>query len=170
MTTASNEERAASPSAATANGTSMKPPCAIEEYASMRTMFVWRRAARFPRIIEAAASTQSTGCQLSGAGKKPKNTTVRIATNPPALDETERNAVTGVGAPSYVSGAQKWNGTALILNAKPTRVRNTATISSEVCGTLPTVSLMSESRVEPVSPNTSDMPYSMIADDNTPIR
>ena len=100
MTTASNDERAASPSAATANGTSMNPPCAIEEYASMRTMFVWRSAARFPRIIDAAASTQSTGCQVSGAGKKPKKTIESSATKPPAFDETERNAVTGSGAPS----------------------------------------------------------------------
>ena len=78
----------------------MKPPCAIDEYASMRTMFVWRSAARFPRIIDAAASTQRMGCQLSGAGKKPKNTIESSATNPPAFDETERNAVIGVGAPS----------------------------------------------------------------------
>ena len=100
MMTASNDDRAAPPSAATVNGTRMKPPCAIDEYASMRTMFVWRSAARFPRIIDAAASTQSTGCQVSGTAKKPKKTIDSIATNPPAFDETERNAVTGVGAPS----------------------------------------------------------------------
>ena len=29
---------------------------------------------------------------------------------------------------------------------------------------------MSRSIVEPVSPNTSDMPYNMIAEDSTPIR
>ncbi len=37
---------------------------------------------------------------MSGTGKNPKNTIESIATNPPALEETERNAVTGVGAPS----------------------------------------------------------------------
>ena len=37
---------------AAANGTSMNPPCAIDEYASMRTMFVWRSAARLPNVID----------------------------------------------------------------------------------------------------------------------
>ena len=36
----------------------------------MRTMFVWRSAARLPRIIDAAASTQSTGCQVSRHGEE----------------------------------------------------------------------------------------------------
>src|SRR5882724_1181355 len=34
------------------------------------------------------------------------------------------NAVTGVGAPSYASGAHKWNGTTATLNPNPTRVNN----------------------------------------------
>ena len=46
---------------AAANGTSMNPPCAIDEYASMRTMFVWRSAVRLPSVIDSAASIQSTG-------------------------------------------------------------------------------------------------------------
>ncbi len=82
----------------------MKPPCAIDEYASIRTMFVWRSAARLPTVIEAAASIQSTGHQESAARpfgrKKPKYTMLMRATKPPAFDATERNAVTGVGAPS----------------------------------------------------------------------
>ena len=82
-------------------------------------MFVWRSATRLPTVIDAAARTQNTGCQMSGTVKNPKKTIESSATKPPALDETDRNAVTGVGAPSYVSGAQKWNGTAVTLNAKP---------------------------------------------------
>ena len=39
--------------------------------------------------------------------------------NPAALEATARNAATGTGAPSYVSGAQNWNGTAETLNANP---------------------------------------------------
>ena len=78
----------------------MKPPCAIDEYASMRTMLVWRSATRFPKIIDAAASTQSTGSHESCDGKNPNRMMVSSATNPPAFDATERNAVTGVGAPS----------------------------------------------------------------------
>src|SRR5438128_3794386 len=96
----------------------------------MRMMLVWRRATRLPRIIDAAARPQMTGCHMSAFGKNPKITTESSATKPPAFDDTDRNAVTGVGAPSYVSGAQKWNGTALILNAKPAIVRKPATRSN----------------------------------------
>ena len=42
---------------AAANGTSMNPPCAIDEYASMRTMLVWRNAVRLPIVIDSAANT-----------------------------------------------------------------------------------------------------------------
>ncbi len=77
------------------------------------------------------------------------------ATNPPALEATDRNAVTGVGAPSYVSGAQKWNGTALTLNANPTSERNIATATR---GTVPCCDMYSEmlpgpdNLVAPVTP------------------
>ena len=123
----------------------------------MRTMLVWRRATRLPRIIDAAARIQMTGCHMSAFGKNPKITTDSSATNPPAFDATERKAVTGVGAPSYVSGAQKWNGTALTLNANPTMVRKPATRSSG-SSIVRTRAAMSVSSVEPVRPNTSDMP------------
>src|SRR5262249_37548094 len=98
--TASNADLAALPSAATASGARMKPPCAIDEYASRRTMLVWRRAVRLPSVIDAAASAHSTGCHAVCVPKKPKYTRLRMATKPPAFDATDRNAVTGVGAPS----------------------------------------------------------------------
>ena len=70
----------------------------------MRTMLVWRKAVRLPRVIDNAASTQSTGHHESAARpfgrKKPKYTILMRATNPPALEATDKNAVTGVGAPS----------------------------------------------------------------------
>ena len=58
------------------------------------------------------------------------NTSVTRATNPAALDATLKNAVTGVGAPSYTSGAHWWNGTALTLNAKPTITNTIASASA----------------------------------------
>ena len=67
MTTAliASAAAAVSPAAAAmpaaAKGTSMNPPCAIDEYASMRTMLVWRNAVRLPRVIDATARIQSTG-------------------------------------------------------------------------------------------------------------
>ena len=49
--------------------------------------------------------------------------------NDAAFDPTERNAVTGVGAPSYTSGAHMWNGTAAILKPMPAATRTTASTS-----------------------------------------
>ena len=36
-----------------------------------------------------------------------------------ALGATDKNAVTGVGAPWYTSGHQKWKGTAAVLKPNP---------------------------------------------------
>jgi len=47
-----------------------------------------------------------------------RKTRTRIA-NPATLGPTDKKAVTGVGAPSYASGAQEWKGTSEILNPKP---------------------------------------------------
>src|ERR1700756_4321354 len=93
-------------------------------------MLVWRRATRLPTVMVRAASAQNSGPQTPYPPKKPTNTSSIRATNPPAFDATDRKAVTGVGAPSYVSGAQKWNGTALTLNAKPTSDKKMATATS----------------------------------------
>ena len=93
-----------------------------------------------------------------------------MATNPPAFDATDRNAVTGVGAPSYVSGAQKWNGTALILNANPTSVRKIATANNGGRSGREAYAPILLSNVEPDNPKMKDMPYSITADDNTPKR
>ena len=43
-----------------------------------------------------------------------------IAAKAATLVQAAMNAVTGVGAPSYASGAHMWNGTAATLKAKPT--------------------------------------------------
>ena len=66
----------------------------------MRTMFVWRRAMTLPTVIVSADSTQTSGPYTPSAdGKAMKIMAIR-ATNPAAFDDTDRNAVTGVGAPS----------------------------------------------------------------------
>src|SRR5713226_768952 len=95
---------------------------------------------------------------------------LRMATNPPAFDATDKNAVTGVGEPSYVSGAQKWKGTALILKANPTSVRKIATANSGGRLDPPAYVPILLSSVDPDNPKISDMPYSITADDNTPNR
>ena len=46
---------------------------------------------------------------------------------PAALGATDRNAVTGVGAPWYTSGHQKWKGTAAVLKPKPAKTSSAIT-------------------------------------------
>ena len=50
---------------------------------------------------------------------------------PAALEAVETKAVIGVGAPSYTSGAQKWNGTIETLKPKPTSTRISAPASTQ---------------------------------------
>src|SRR5256885_17138763 len=95
---------------------------------------------------------------------------LRRATNPPAFEATDRNAVTGVGAPSYVSGAQKWNGTALILNANPTRVRKIATANNGGRSGRDAYAPILLSNVEPENPKMKDMPYRIPREDKQPKR
>ena len=66
----------------------------------MRTMFVWRSATRLPTVIVSAASTQNTGCHTSLRPEEADEDELSSATKPAAFDATDRNAVTGVGAPS----------------------------------------------------------------------
>src|SRR5438477_4723840 len=83
-------------------------------------MLVWRSATRLPTVIVNADRTQNSGCQTSLPEGKATKTRVSSATKPAAFDATDKNAVIGVGAPSYVSGAHVWNGSADTLNANPT--------------------------------------------------
>src|SRR6266508_4944242 len=83
-------------------------------------MFVWRSATTLPTVIVSAESTHTSGPYTPATVGKARKITRISATNPAAFDDTDKKAVTGVGAPSYVSGAHVWNGTAEILNAKPT--------------------------------------------------
>ena len=46
-----------------------------------------------------------------------------MTAKPAALLATERNCVTGVGEPSYTSGAHIWNGTLATLKPKPAIIR-----------------------------------------------
>ena len=74
-----------------------------------------------PTVIVKNASTQSTCVAISNPPKPYAK--IRSSTaNPAAFGPTEKNAVTGVGAPEYTSGTHVWNGTAAILNPKPIRI------------------------------------------------
>src|SRR6266545_3673068 len=89
------------------------------EYAKRRTTCRCWRATRLPIVIVATDSTANTGAQNSKRGAKATNMSCRRPANPAAFDATDRKAATGIGDPSYVSGAQNWNGTAETLKANP---------------------------------------------------
>src|SRR5205085_9205427 len=93
------------------------------EYASSRTIWRCWIARRFPSVIVAIASAAKIGFQKSAWWMNATNISWIRPAKPAAFDATERNAATGTGEPSYVSGAQNWNGTADTLNPNPTMMR-----------------------------------------------
>ena len=67
------------------------------------------------------------------------------------------NAVTGVGAPWYTSGVQKWNGTAATLNPRPTSssatpARIERVVALERAPSLSNAATISVMFVDPVAP------------------
>src|SRR5687767_15964462 len=90
------------------------------EYASMRFRLLCATPTTVPRIIVAAAMTATTGAQSARNGSKEERNTRANDANAAALTPVDMNPVTMAGAPSYASGVHMWNGTAEILNAKPT--------------------------------------------------
>jgi hypothetical protein len=67
------------------------------------------------------------------------------------LGADAKNAVTGVGAPSYTSGVHMWNGTALILKARPA-ITNTRPNISPVDRPSRIATATPSNRVVPVNP------------------
>ena len=66
----------------------------------MRTKLVWRKANMLPTVMVSAESPQINGCHTSRPSGNAVSTNTTSATNPAALLATDKNAVTGVGAPS----------------------------------------------------------------------
>src|SRR5258707_12883647 len=92
----------------------------------MRLTFDCVTAATLPTVMVIAESTQNSRRQSAFIVGSPL-TKMRISiANDAAFDPTDRNAVIGVGAPSYTSGAHMWNGTAAILKPTPAPTRITA--------------------------------------------
>src|SRR4249919_1286951 len=102
-----------------ANGSRMYPAWAIPEYASNRTTWVCLSATRLPSVMVAIEIAAKIGTQNAYWWMNATNMSCSSPAKPAALEATARKAATGTGAPSYVSGAQNWNGTADTLNANP---------------------------------------------------
>src|SRR5581483_4089116 len=106
----------------------------MDEYASILLRFFCGSASRLPIVIVTAAKTANKITQLIFAGLKSVSgnatrKSLAMTAKPAALDAVDKKPETGVGAPSYTSGAQKWNGTIETLKPSPaTRRRITPNI------------------------------------------
>src|SRR5829696_569614 len=83
---------------------------------------------------------QSRAISTAGSGKMAKNRRINTA-KPAAFDAVDKNPATGVGEPSYTSGAQKWNGTIETLNPRPTRTK-ASTPNADNSERLPDVNML----------------------------
>jgi hypothetical protein len=99
------------------------------EYASMRFRLLCATPTTVPSTIVATAIAAITLAHPGPAGDSSRNgsklerNTRANAANAAAFTPVDMKPVTIAGAPSYASGVHMWNGTAEILNAKPTSRR-----------------------------------------------
>ena len=136
----------------------------------MRLRFDCVSAARLPTVMVTIASASNSRRQSALIDGTPSRKIRSSIANAAALDPTDKNAVTGVGAPSYTSGAHIWNGTAAILNPMPATTRMTARTSRGSRGWPANTVAMTRRFVVPDSPYRSDMPYSRMPSENAPSR
>ena len=92
---------------------------AIEENAIRRLILVWPIAAIAPRNIDSTDNSATTCPQSCVASPKASCITRAKSAIAATFGAVAKNAVTGVGEPSYTSGVHMWNGTAETLNARP---------------------------------------------------
>ncbi len=102
----------------------------------------------------AASSVSSSG---SASGQASANTRTS-APNAAAFTTTLMNAVTGVGAPVYTSGAHWWNGANETLKPSPANTRTPPSSASGAVGPSPSAAAMSVNANAPVAPYTSATP------------
>ena len=98
-------------------------------------MLVCPMAATAPKSIEAIDKKIMIICHWSIKFKKGTYKNLINTVNAAIFGTIVKNNVTEVGDPSYTSGAHIWNGTAEILNARPTKINtipNVKTYSLEL--------------------------------------
>src|SRR5207248_6254813 len=139
----------------------------MDEYARSRFSDDWPSAAKFASTSVTAAmiatlARQSTAAMPGAVIAPPKRSSAPKA---PSFATTAMNAVDGVGADTYASGAQKWNGTRAALKASPASSSATPArpIGDVAAASAPTL-------IEPVAAYTSAMPYANTADAAAPSR
>ncbi len=92
----------------------------MDEKANSRLMLLWTSASRLPTVIVAAARIARSRLHWDSIAGKAAIMKRTSTAKPAAFEAVEMKAVMDVGAPSYTSGAQKWNGAAEILKPNPT--------------------------------------------------
>jgi len=116
-------------------------------------------AAMLPTVIVTIATTSNSSRQIRRSWSAGLRRRMRISiAKDAAFEPTERNAVTGVGAPSYTSGAHMWNGTAAILKPTPATTRMTASTRRGSFSCPAKAVAITLRFVVPESPYISDMP------------
>src|SRR6185312_16020548 len=98
----------------------------MELYAMRRFTFDCVKAAKLPMIIVSNAMDQSSGVQRGLRDPKPVIKIRRSTAKAAAFGPADMNALTGLAAPWYTSGAQIWNGAAETLNKRPIRINAAA--------------------------------------------
>ena len=95
-----------------------------------------------------------------------------MTASPAAFGATEIKPATAADDPSIASGSQEWKGTIASLNPSPTRSISTPILSSIEPSSAPV-----ETRIPilvmdvvPARPKMKDIPYTMMAEENAPIR
>src|SRR5262245_35516925 len=146
------------------------PACAIDEYASIRFRLDCVSAAKLPAVIVTIDSASNRKRQSTLSPGHPSRKIRSSIANDAALDPTDKNAVTGVGAPSYTSGAHMWKGTAAILNPTPATTRITARINRGSPEIPERIGAIFRRFVVPERPYMSDIPYSRMPSENAPSR
>ena len=90
-------------------------------------------ASTLPTVIVTMANTSNSNAQSVTSAGNPCPKIRNSMANDAAFEPTDRNAVIGVGAPSYTSGAHMWNGAAAILNPRPATISTTASSRRGSC-------------------------------------
>ena len=109
-------------------------------------------------------------CHISNAGEKQTINSLNNAAIAAVFTIVAIKAVTGVGAPSYTSGAQKWKGAAESLKPMPINSMITPTKTIELFVPFPTTSRICIISKLPETPYINAMPKSKKPDANAPIK
>ena len=129
----------------------------MELYATNLFKLVCPIAATAPNNIEAIDKKIKIVCHSSIKFKKGTYKNLIKTDKAAILGTIVKNNVTEVGDPSYTSGAHIWNGTAEILNAKPTSMKtmpNVKAYSFEF-----SLEAIKSKLVDPVKPYINEHPY-----------